>query len=153
MAAPTHNRKVFNTLKKEHQQVLLSIVFEAMNQTKAYQSAYPDSTEISARKASSLLLTKIDLQEAKQELLDELKEQSSVTFEWCANQLVEAVSSAKSEDKVDVSGIRGCINELNKMHGNHAADKIDHTTKGESLNSLSNDQLEARIAALSAKPQ
>lgn len=40
------------------------------------------------------------------------------------------------------------INEINKMDGGHAAEKKDITSKGESLNALSDDQIDARLLAL-----
>lgn len=124
------------------------MVFDAKNQTKAYMLSYPDSSEDSARRAASALMTNIDMQEAKQELLEELKEKSEVSFEWCATQLVEAIEGAKRENKVDYNSIKGSVNELNKMLGHHAAEKKDITTKGESLNSLTDDQIDARYQAL-----
>ena len=142
------SREVFNTLKVEHQKVLLNIVFEAMNQTDAYLDAYSDCSEDSARRACSLLLTNIDMQEARQELLEELREEASVSFDWCAKQLVKAVKGAQEENKIDYNSVKGCINELNKMHGHHAAEKKDITTKGESLNALSDEQVDLRLQAL-----
>ena len=126
-------REVFKTLKKEHQQVLMGMVFEALNQTKAYMAVYPKITEESARRAASDLMTKVDMQEAKQELLDELKEKSNVTFEWLMGELVEVVKSAKLEEKVDYNAIKGSINEINKMLGNHAPEKRDLTSGGKPL--------------------
>lgn len=141
-------RKVFNTLKTEHQKILISMVFDAHNQTKAYMAEYPDCSYESARRAVSVLMTNDDMKDAKQELLDELKEKSQVSFEWCAAQLVEAIKGAKDEDKVDYNAIKGSVNELNKMLGHHAAEKKDITTKGESLNTMSDDQIDARLQAI-----
>jgi phage terminase small subunit len=143
-----NNRAVFDTLKTEHQKVLFNIVFEAMNQTDAYLDAYQTSSPDSARGDASRLLSNSNMQEAKQELMDELKEQSTVSFEWCAKQLVEAIQGAKDEDKIDYNSVKGCVNELNKMMGHHAAEKKDITTKGESLNALSDEQIDARLLAL-----
>jgi len=144
----TDTRAVFDTLKSEHQKVLFNIVFEAMNQTDAYMDAYPKSNIDSARGDASRLLSDANMREAKAELMSELQEQSAVSFEWCAKQLVEAIRGAKDEDKIDYNSVKGCVNELNKMMGHHAAEKKDITTKGESLNALSDDQVDAKLQAL-----
>ena len=141
-------RAVFDTLKTEHQKVLFNIVFEAMNQTDAYLDAYPTSSIDSARGDASRLLSNASMREAKAELMGELKEQSTISFEWCAKQLVEAIQGAKDEDKIDYNSVKGCVNELNKMMGHHAAEKKDITTKGESINALSDDQVDAKLQAL-----
>ena len=142
------SREVFNTLKVEHQKVLLNIVFEAMNQTDAYLDVYKDSSPDAAKADASRLLAKANVQEARQELLEELREEASVSFDWCAKQLVKAVKGAQEEEKIDYNSVKGCINELNKMHGHHAAEKKDITTKGESLNALSDEQVDLRLQAL-----
>ena len=142
------NRAVFDTLNADHQRFLLNVVFKAMNYTDAYSDAYPNSGQEAARRSASDLMSKPDIKKAKAELMDELKEQSTVSFEWCAKQLVEAIQGAKDEDKIDYNSVKGCVNELNKMMGHHAAEKKDITTKGESLNALSDEQIDAKLLAL-----
>ena len=40
------------------------------------------------------------------------------------------------------------INEINKMDGGHAAEKKDITSKGESINALSDEEVDAKLRAL-----
>lgn len=53
-----------------------------------------------------------------------------------------------AEKGIDINAVKGVINEINKMQGHHAAEKKDITTNGESLLSLSDEQIEAKFQAL-----
>jgi hypothetical protein len=151
------SREVFNTLKHEHQQFLLSMVETGLNQTKAYLNIYKDSSEESARRSASDLMTNPDLQLAYEELKAEIRHRAAVGHDWCLEKLVMLVNEGTTnpgtdnqggEKGIDINAVKGVINEINKMQGHHAAEKKDITTKGESLNSLSDDQIDARFQAL-----
>ena len=92
---------------------------------------------------------------------------AAVDHDWALSKLVELVDigmhrpspdqiQSLSEDEklalmkvgTDINAVKGVLNEINKMQGHHAAEKKDITTKGESLNSLSDDQIDARFQAL-----
>ena len=132
------SREVFDTLKKEWQDFLINLVYEGMNQVNSYMSAYPDSSYDSARESASKLLTNPNIDEAFKELKLELKEKAQVNADWVLNGLVELIKGAKGEDKVDVNAVRGCYNEINKMIGGHVPEKLDHTTKGDKLETTFN---------------
>lgn len=157
-------RKVFDTLSVSHQKVLTNIVFRGMCQTKAYMDAYPDSSEESARRAASELLTNHDMQQARAELKQEVADKASVDAQWAMSKLVELVDigmyKPTSEEikgapdglanklGTDINAVKGVINEINKMQGNHAAEKKDITSKGESIAGLSNNQIDDRLKVL-----
>ena len=129
----SENREVFNTLKSEWQKFLLNLVCQGMNQTNAYIDCYPDSSPEAAKSSASELLTNPNVSEAYKELQSELKEKAQISAEWVMNGLVELINDAKNEDKVDVNALKGCYNELNKMIGGHAPEKIDHTSGGKTI--------------------
>ena len=122
-----NTREVFDTLSASHQKVLTNMVVKGLNQTKSYMDAYPDTSEDAARADASRLLANANMKEAYAELKLELKERASVDFDWCVNELVEVVRSAKQEDKVDYNAIKGSVNEINKMLGHHSPEKQEIT--------------------------
>ena len=136
--ANKESRKVFDTLKKEWQDFLINLVYEGMNQVNSYMAAYPDSSYESAKESASKLLTNPNIDEAYKELRLELKEKAQVSADWVLNGLVELIRDAKSEDKLDIGAVRGCYNEINKMIGGHVPEKLDHTTKGDKLETTFN---------------
>ena len=136
--ANKESRKVFDTLKKEWQDFLINLVYEGMNQVNSYMAAYPDSSYESAKESASKLLTNPNIDEAFKELKLELKERAQVDADWVLNGLVELINNANEEDKVDVNAVRGCYNEINKMIGGHVPEKLDHTTKGDKLETTFN---------------
>jgi len=140
--------KVFSSLKKEHQRFLINLVNKGMNQTNAYMAVYPDSSFEAAKSDGSRLLTNANVSIAYKELQAELKEKAQIGAEWIMNGLVELINDAKDEDKIDINAIKGCYNELNKMIGGHAPEKKDITTNGESINALTDDQIDARMRVL-----
>ena len=129
----SENREVFNTLKIEWQKFLLNLVCQGMNQTNAYIDCYPDSSPEAAKSSASELLTNPNVSEAYKELQSELKEKAQISAEWVMNGLVELINGAKNEEKVDVNALKGCYNELNKMIGGHAPEKIDHMSGGKAI--------------------
>lgn len=142
-------RKVFDTLSKEHQKVLLNMVVKGLNQTKAYMDVYPDSSQKSAEADASRLLSNAKMKEAYAELKLELKERASVDFDWTLDKLVQLVDIGlykPTEEELgeapdhlaaklgtDINAVKGVINEINKMLGNHAAEKRDITSGGEKI--------------------
>lgn len=59
-------------------------------------------------------------------------EKIDITFEWKIEKLKEALEAALDgrgtpTGAVNVSGVVNCINELNKMHGHHSAEKVINT--------------------------
>ena len=151
-------RKVFNTLSKDHQKVLLNMVERGMNQTNAYMDAYPDSSHDSARSSVCDVLAIPSVKEALQELKDEQRERAAVDHDWALSKLVELVDigmfrpspeqlAALTEEErlqiakigTDINAVKGVINEINRMQGNHAAIETDnkHTLNPEEwLNQL-----------------
>ncbi len=129
----SENREVFNTLKSEWQKLLLNLVYQGMNQTNAYLDVYPNSSSDAARSSVCDILANPSVSEAYKELQSELKEKAQISAEWVMNGLVELINDAKNEDKVDVNALKGCYNELNKMIGGHAPEKIDHTSGGKTI--------------------
>ncbi len=129
----SENREVFNTLKIEWQKFLLNLVYQGMNQVNSYMDAYPDSSYTAARDSATKLLANPDIGEAYKELQSELKEKAQISAEWVMNGLVELINDAKNEEKVDVNALKGCYNELNKMIGGHAPEKIDHMSGGKAI--------------------
>lgn len=140
--------KVFSSLKKEHQRFLINLVNKGMNQTNAYMAVYPDSSSDAAKSSACDLLTNPNVSIAYKELQADMKEKAQISAEWVMNGLVELINDAKGEDKIDINAIKGCYNELNKMIGGHAPEKKDITTNGESINALTDDQIDARMRAL-----
>ena len=131
-------REVFDTLKKEWQKLLLNLVYEGMNRVNAYMAVYPDSSYDSARASVGDLLANPTIDEAYKELKAELKERAQVDADWVLNNIVELVKEARTEDKIDYNAIKGLLNEANKMIGGHTAEKIDHTSKGDKLETTFN---------------
>lgn len=153
----TDTRAVFDTLSKEHQAVLLNMVEVGLNQTNAYLKVYPDSSHDSARSSVCDVLANPSVKLALEELKDEQRERAAVGHDWCLDKLVMLVNEGTTntgtdnqgaERGIDINAVKGVINEINKMQGHHAAEKKDITTKGESLNSLTDDQIDARLLAL-----
>jgi hypothetical protein len=151
------SREVFNTLKSEHQQVLLNMVETGLNQFKAYSKVYPDSSPEAARSSASELLSNPNMQLAYEELKAEVRHRAAVDHDWCLEKLVMLVNEGTTnpgtdnqgvEKGIDINAVKGVINEINKMQGHHAAEKKDITTNGESLLSLTDEQVDAKFQAL-----
>lgn len=160
-------REVFDTLSKEWQQVLLNMVEVGLNQTKAYLKVYPDSSHDSARSSVCDVLANPSVKLALEELKEEQRERATVGHDWALSKLVELVdigmyrpspkqlANLTDDEKLalakvgtDLNAVKGVINEINKMQGHHAAEKKDITTKGESINALSDDEVDAKLRAL-----
>ncbi len=152
-----NTRAVFDTLKSEHQKVLLNMVEKGLNQTRAYLDVYKDSSEESARRDASRLLTNADMQKAYEELKEEVRQRAAVDHDWCLEKLVMLVNEGVTntgtdnqgaEKSIDINAVKGVINEINRMQGHHAAEKKDITTKGQSINALSDEEVDAKLQAL-----
>lgn len=143
---------IFDTLSKEYQSILTSMVFTGLNQTKAYMRAYPDSSKDSARSSVCDILAIPSVKDALEELKQEVKEKASVDAQWALSKLVDLVDigmykpspdqlAAMTEDEqlalakvgTDINAVKGVINEINKMIGGHVAEKIDHTSGGKAI--------------------
>ncbi len=113
------------------------------NQTKAFKSAFPDSTatpnslKINASKLHKLTNVQLTVLELQKEAEAIAKDE----FKWEANARLK-ILKAICDDGMEAGeyGMRGrsdairAINEANKMTGEHAAEKKDFTSGGEKLN-------------------
>lgn len=153
----SENREVFDSLESDHQSFLLSMVEEGLNQTKAYLKAYPNSDYDSAKANASRLIANDNMQQAYEELKEGVRQRAAVDHDWCLEKLVmlvnEGVTNTGTDNQgaergIDINAVKGVINEINKMQGHHAAEKKDITTKGESLNALTDEQIDAKYQAL-----
>ena len=102
------------------------------NGRKAYQKLYPKSSDETAEqrfsKLSRIYKVKSYLNSKQQETSTELQ----ITFESQLLDLEWVKDTAK--EKQSLSDYVNALKEQNKMLGHYAPDRVDHTTKGESLN-------------------
>ena len=117
-------------------------------------------SENCAQEIASENLLKPLIKEALEAHREGLSESFTISAETKFNWLKEIVErSMQHEQVMDKEGPTGeykfaggdairAINEINKMDGGHAAEKKDITSKGESINALSDEEVDAKLRAL-----
>lgn len=100
------------------------------NATKSYVEAY-DVEEESARREGSRLLTKVDVKARVVKLLNDLLK----------DEIVDAELSKVIQQDNDLSVKVSAIKEYNKLR-QRITDKVDMTTKGESMASITEEQFQ-----------
>ncbi|MBR0471714.1 MAG: terminase small subunit [Methanosphaera sp.] len=89
-------------------------VKNGMNGTKAYMAAYPDSSEESARRQASRLLTNVDIQKYIEKLQSKNEDKAIMSVQDRMRWLTELVNSKKEKS---VSNKLKALEILNKMDG------------------------------------
>ena len=117
-------------------------------------------SEDSAKEIASENLTKPNIIKALEGHREALEEEFSISAGTKLGWLKEIVErSMQHEQVMDKEGPTGeykfaggdairAINEINKMDGGHAAEKKDITSKGQSINALSDEEVDAKLRAL-----
>lgn len=89
-------------------------VKNGQNGTKAYMIAYPDSSEESARRQASRLLTNVDIQKYIQQLQSKTEDKAIMSIQDRMKWLTDLVNSKKEKS---ISNKLKALEILNKMDG------------------------------------
>lgn len=118
-------------LNKRHISFIDEYMINGMNATDAYKKVYPKSSDESARRLGSKLLTKIDI-------VSEIKDRQNITsikLGITKEELIQDLIDIKNNNKnVSPAVAIKAMEVLNKMSGFDAPEKIDHTTNGNDIN-------------------
>lgn len=119
------------------------------NASKQYQASYPDSSPDAARSSAATLLANPIIQARVAELRAELRQAFAMEREDLLATLFRCINASPEEASADnplceisvtkegpiytFPPMLGCIQEANRMMGNHAAAKHDHTSSDGSM--------------------
>lgn len=119
------------------QEIMLSTILGGSNYTDAYKAAGYSSIDYPDR-AAHVLVHRSPLKDHLEYF--RAKAARSMTKEWVADQLMNIVNLATKKERYD-SAIRA-LEEVNKMGGNYAAQKIDINNTQRSIEDIRNARLE-----------
>lgn len=117
----------------KHKQFCDTYLINGLNATQAYITVYKTKNEESARKASSLLLTKIDIKNYIQTEQNKLSKKADIDKEFIINEYKELLESCKEEGLDGSGNIKDRTNwnkalqNLSKMLGFNEPEKIEHS--------------------------
>ncbi len=123
-----HARKSDILLSVQQQKFCLHYIYNGQDSTESYRAAgYAVKNARSGASAASRLLLRPNIQKFIAAEMQKVKKESKVNFEWKEEKLRECVESCMKHDAkgilIDAKAAISAINELNKMHGDHAAEK------------------------------
>ena len=94
-------------MNERHKLFCQEMLKNKFNATKAYMAAYPDSSQESARRDGSRLLTNEDVQDYLNELTEKQEEKALVTVEEVINGIKEEIERAQDGDKTHAAVMKG----------------------------------------------
>lgn len=125
-----------NDISDKHKVFIDQYFNNKLNATKAYQSVYTKATDSSAQKQSSQLLKKLEKTSYFLKKKEEKEKERQDTYKLNLTRLKELFEDSIKGDpiygedgrilgyKKDRRTALGIINEINKMEGNHAEQRI-----------------------------
>jgi phage terminase small subunit len=131
-----------NKLTNRHQKFCDEYLANGMNGTRAYLSVYTNvKKDETAMVNASRLLSTAKVSEYVKSKQKEQSEKSLMSYEELVNKFIWVVNNSEEEGiptkagKItDRSSMISALKEVGKLLSHYPADKIDHTTKGESMN-------------------
>ena len=120
-----------------------AIVLQGKTKTDAFRAAFPDSkakpegAQVAATRMSALAKVRLRIDQLNQQSREEFQKHFGATIEWKTKMLMKAVElgySFRVDDKGNeipngIGAAVSAIAEMNRMSGDHAPSKQEHTGK------------------------